>query len=86
MHTMRDGVFEGQYSKVLDTELPLVCKACTELDPPLDTKTGLPHIAIVTVGKRYHTRFYPTTAGDGDRSSNPKNGTIVDRGVREARN
>ena len=82
----RDGVSEGQYSKVLDTELPLLRKACTELYPPLDTKKGLPHITIVIVGKRHHTRFYPTNAGDADRSSNPKNGTIVDRGVTEARN
>ena len=82
----RDGVSEGQYATVLDTELPLLRKACRELYPALDTKKGLPHITIVIVGKRHHTRFYPTAASDADRSSNPKNGTVVDRGVTETRN
>ena len=82
----RDGVSEGQYTTVIDTELPLLRKACAELYPPPDTKKGLPHITIIIVGKRHHTRFYPTTASDADRSSNPKNGTVVDRGVTEARN
>ncbi len=82
----RDGVSEGQYATVLDTELPLLRKACALTYPPPDTKRGLPHITIVVVGKRHHTRFYPTAAGDADRSANPKNGTVVDRGVTEARN
>jgi len=82
----RDGVSEGQYAIVIETELPLLRKACTELYPPPDTKKGLPHITIIIVGKRHHTRFYPTTAGDADRCSNPRNGTVVDRGVTEARN
>ena len=82
----RDGVSEGQYKTVIDTELPLLRKACAELYPPTDTKKGLPHITIIIVGKRHHTRFYPTKVSDADRSSNPKNGTVVDRGVTEARN
>ena len=82
----RDGVSEGQYATVIDAELPLLRKACAELYPPADTKKGLPHITIIIVGKRHHTRFYPTTVRDADRSSNPKNGTVVDRGVTEARN
>lgn len=82
----RDGVSEGQYATVLETELPLLRKACAELYPPPDTKKGLPHITIIVVGKRHHTRFYPTAASDADSSSNPKNGTVVDRGVTEARN
>lgn len=82
----RDGVSEGQYATVLDAELPLLRKACAELYPPPDTKKGLPRITIVIVGKRHHTRFYPTTTSGADNSSNPKNGTVVDRGVTEARN
>ena len=82
----RDGVSEGQYATVIDEELPLLRKACAQLYPPADTKKGLPKITIVIVGKRHHTRFYPTSANDADRSSNPKNGTVVDRGVTEARN
>ena len=82
----RDGVSEGQYATVLDTELPLLRKACEELYPPPDTKNGLPKITIVIVGKRHHTRFYPTSVSSADSSSNPRNGTVVDRGVTETRN
>ena len=82
----RDGVSEGQYSTVLEKELPLLRKACAELYPAADTKKGLPNITIIIVGKRHHTRFYPTTTSDADRSSNPRNGTVVDRGVTETRN
>ena len=82
----RDGVSEGQYQTVIDKELPLLRNACVELYPAPDTKRGLPKITIVIVGKRHNTRFYPTTTQNADSSSNPENGTVVDRGVTEARN
>lgn len=82
----RDGVSEGQYDIVLDQELPLLRKACEETYPATDTKKGLPRMSIIIVGKRHNTRFYPTRKEDADRSSNPQNGTVVDRGVTEARN
>lgn len=83
----RDGVSEGQYESVIEEELPLLRKACSEVYPAQDTKKGLPYMSIIIVGKRHHTRFYPTTAASADnRTSNTKNGTIVDRGVTEVRN
>jgi len=82
----RDGVSEGQYNLVLDEELPSIRKACKELYSASSTKQGLPRITIIIVGKRHHTRFYPTNKEDADRSSNSQNGTVVDRGVTEARN
>jgi eukaryotic translation initiation factor 2C len=82
----RDGVSEGQYQLVIGEELPLLREACKEMYPATDTKKGLPRITIVIVGKRHHTRFYPTKEADADRSANPKNGTVVDRGVTEAVN
>ena len=82
----RDGVSEGQYQTVLDEELPLLRKACAETYPADSTKEGLPRMSIVIVGKRHHTRFYPAKEADADKFSNPKNGTVVDRGVTEARN
>jgi hypothetical protein len=82
----RDGVSEGQYAIVLEKELPLLRKACTTVYPVADTKKGLPHFTIVVVGKRHHTRFYPTKASDADQSGNPRSGTVVDRGVTEGRN
>lgn len=82
----RDGVSEGQYQTVLDEELPRVRNACAKIYPAPMTSSGLPRISIVVVGKRHHTRFYPTKASDADKFSNPQNGTVVDRGVTEARN
>jgi eukaryotic translation initiation factor 2C len=82
----RDGVSEGQYNIVLEQELPALRKACEALYPPPLTKRGFPRMTIAIVGKRHNTRFYPTKKEDADRSSNPQNGTIVDRGVTEARN
>jgi eukaryotic translation initiation factor 2C len=82
----RDGVSEGQYDVVLDQELPLLRKACKEVYAAGDTKKGLPRMSIIIVGKRHNTRFYSTKKEDADRSSNPQNGTVVDRGVTEARN
>lgn len=82
----RDGVSEGQYNLVIDKELPLLKKACAETYPAAQTKANLPRISIVIVGKRHNTRFYPTTEEMADRSNNTKNGTVVDRGITEARN
>ncbi|OAP55834.1 hypothetical protein AYL99_09986 [Fonsecaea erecta] len=81
----RDGVSEGQYNSVLDHELPEVRAACTAVYPVTMTQQGFPRVTIVVVGKRHHTRFYPTKAEQADRSSNPQHGTVVDRGVTEAR-
>ncbi|KAL7933965.1 Piwi domain-containing protein [Trichoderma chlorosporum] len=82
----RDGVSEGQYKLVLEQELPLLRAACKELYPAPDQKKGLPRLTVAIVGKRHNTRFYPTTATDADKGGNTKPGTVVDRGVTEARN
>lgn len=82
----RDGVSEGQYDIVINEELPAIRAACSALYPASDTKSGKPHISIIIVGKRHNTRFYPTKKEDADRNGNPMNGTVVDRGVTEARN
>ncbi|KAL7619726.1 hypothetical protein AAE478_010268 [Parahypoxylon ruwenzoriense] len=85
----RDGVSEGQYSQVLQQELPLLREACKTLYPASDQKNGKPRFTLVIVGKRHHTRFYPTNPEDvGGRNNNLNTppGTVVDRGVTEARN
>lgn len=74
----RDGVSEGQYDTVLREELPCFYAAFEKLYP---AKTKKPKISIIIVGKRHHTRFYPVKPEDGDRGGNPKNGTVVDRGI-----
>jgi eukaryotic translation initiation factor 2C len=82
----RDGVSEGQFQQVLDLELPLIRNACRQAYPAIATKQGFPRIAIIVCGKRHHTRFYPTTELNADRSSNCEPGTVVDRGVTDVRN
>lgn len=83
----RDGVSESQYDDVLEKELPLIRQACAETYPATTTKQGLPRITIVVVGKRHHTRFFPTLeANTCGKASNNLNGTVVDRGVTEPRN
>lgn len=82
----RDGVSEGQYDRVINEELPQLRQACKEKYTSADQKKGLPNFTIIIVGKRHQTRFYPTTADTADKFSNPKPGTVVDRGVTEARN
>ncbi|KAL1959673.1 hypothetical protein VTO42DRAFT_1259 [Malbranchea cinnamomea] len=82
----RDGVSEGQYQTVLNEELPRLREACKRAYTPQATKNGIPKLSIIVVGKRHNTRFYPTREEDADNSSNPQAGTVVDRGVTEARN
>lgn len=82
----RDGVSEGQYDHVTDEELPLLKNTCKGIYPAPDTARNLPRFSIIIVGKRHHTRFYPTRQEDADRFNNPVNGTVVDRGITEARN
>lgn len=84
----RDGVSEGQYDLCRNIEIPAMRKACEQVYPPALKQKGLPRMTFIIVGKRHHTRFYPTTDDDkvtDVRSGNPKNGTIVDRGVTDAR-
>ncbi|KAK2802442.1 hypothetical protein FQN51_004505 [Onygenales sp. PD_10] len=82
----RDGVSEGQYQVVLDQELPLLQKACRDIYPAAMTKEGKPKMSIIIVGKRHNTRFFPSQPHEADRSKNPKNGTVVDRGVTDVHN
>jgi hypothetical protein len=75
----RDGVSEGQYKLVLEKELPGFVSAFDKLYGKPEKH---PKISIIVVGKRHHTRFYPTKREDSDdRTGNPKPGTVVDRGV-----
>ena len=73
----RDGVSESQYKTVLEEELKQIQEACKEVYG----RRPQPKITIVIVGKRHHTRFYPMNAATADNRGNPRNGTVVDRGV-----
>ena len=80
----RDGVSESQYEQVLNDEFSPMRNAC----PDLYSKTNQqpPRFTIVIVGKRHHTRFFaPLGSPARDKSTNPKCGLVVDRGITEAR-
>ena len=81
----RDGVSEGQYTLVLNQELPHFEAAFNDL---YGKKANWPKMAVIVVGKRHHTRFYATSEEDADYnpqlqrgSMNTKPGTVVDRGI-----
>ena len=52
----RDGISEGQFLKVLSTELQALKAACRELEEGYE-----PLITYLVVQKRHHTRFFPAT-------------------------
>ncbi|KAF2276924.1 Piwi-domain-containing protein [Westerdykella ornata] len=75
----RDGVSEGQYNLVLEQEYPAFVAAFKEL---YGAEKNHPRVAIIVVGKRHHTRFYPTKMEDSDKKTgNVQPGTVVDSGV-----
>ncbi|KAL7907166.1 ribonuclease H-like domain-containing protein [Trichoderma velutinum] len=78
----RDGVSEGQFSQVLDKELPTIREACLK---KYAANQPQPKLTILVAVKRHQTRFYPTSADDMSKSGNTINGTVVDRGVTQAR-
>lgn len=77
------GVSEGQYQSVLKDEFTQILEACQKIYQKHHAPR--PKINIMVVGKRHHTRFYPTEEKYADMTSrvkgNPPNGTVVDRGV-----
>lgn len=75
----RDGVSEGQFSQVLDKELPLIRAACR-----VKCKS-VPKLTIIVSVKRHQTRFYPTSDHELPNNKNIRSGTVVDRGVTQAR-
>jgi eukaryotic translation initiation factor 2C len=60
----------------LDKELPYIKAACNKVEQDYN-----PTITYIVVGKRHHTRFYPTDSRDADRKGNVKPGLIVEREI-----
>ncbi|KAF9279099.1 hypothetical protein BGZ68_008138 [Mortierella alpina] len=71
----RDGVSEGEFVKVLQTEVAAIRAACTSL-----SSDYRPALTFVVVQKRHHARFNPKRE-DADRSGNCKPGTVIDTDV-----
>ncbi|CAB4439948.1 unnamed protein product [Rhizophagus irregularis] len=72
----RDGVSEGQFKHVLQSEINAVRAACQALEA-----NYRPTITFVVVQKRHHTRFFPLDRRDSDRSGNCLPGTVVETGI-----
>lgn len=77
----RDGVSEGQFAQVISEELPFLREACRKKY----SGGRQPKITIIVSVKRHQTRFYPTKEDEMSRSGNIQNGTVVDRGITQAR-
>ncbi|KAF5287954.1 hypothetical protein FQA39_LY15592 [Lamprigera yunnana] len=72
----RDGVSEGQFEIVVNSEVQAIRRACAKLEP---NKTYKPKLTFLVVQKRHHTRFFPMSERDSeDRNFNVPPGTVVD--------
>lgn len=81
----RDGISESQHQHVLDEELRRMQEVCEILYNKVDKP--LPRFALIAVGKRHHTRFFPPTGHPRcDDSDHPGRGLVMDRGMTEACN
>lgn len=70
----RDGVSEGQFFEVLNSEVNAIRRACISLNQEYK-----PKVTFLVVQKRHHTRFFPTRREDEDgRNRNVPPGTVVD--------
>ena len=79
----RDGVSEGQYQQVLKVELEAMQGVCAKMYA--EANANPPKFTLIVVGKRHHPRCYPSDSKSAHRNGNPRNGTLVDRHVTEAR-
>ncbi|XP_031339668.1 protein argonaute-2-like isoform X1 [Photinus pyralis] len=72
----RDGVSEGQFEIVVNSEVQAVRRGCAMVDPTGNYK---PQLTFLVVQKRHHTRFFPMSQRDSeDRNFNVPAGTVVD--------
>lgn len=75
----RDGVSEGQYAQVLQTEVHDLRKIIKDMNPQADVK-----FTVIVASKRHHVRFFPPVGAsnnDFDRNGNALPGTLVESGV-----
>lgn len=72
----RDGISDGQFSKVSQHELDEIRKACTNIQQGYN-----PTISYIVVQKRHQTRFFPINIEDQAKPRTNENvppGTVVD--------
>ncbi|KAI1086846.1 Piwi-domain-containing protein [Rostrohypoxylon terebratum] len=76
IYYLRDGVSEGQFQDIIDTEIDEIKKIFKKKEWPMAKFT------VIIATKRHHVRFFPKP-GDrcADRNSNPLPGVLVERDV-----
>ncbi|KAI1439754.1 Piwi-domain-containing protein [Annulohypoxylon stygium] len=76
IYYLRDGVSEGQFQDIIDTEIDEIKKIFRE------KKWPVPRFTVIIATKRHHVRFFPKP-GDksADRNGNPLPGVLVERDV-----
>ncbi|KAJ3530890.1 hypothetical protein NM688_g7649 [Phlebia brevispora] len=74
----RDGVSEGEYSQVEETEVKDIEDTLEDLKKNTEHTTQL---LFIVVGKRHHTRFFPSDPSSGDSKGNCRAGLVVDKEV-----
>lgn len=72
----RDGISEGQFFDVLQSEMRALRKACKMLSDDYS-----PPVTFVVVNKRHHMRAFAVNPRDADRKGNVVPGTVIDTGV-----
>ncbi|KAE9129959.1 Protein argonaute 12 [Phytophthora fragariae] len=72
----RDGLSEGRFYDVLQTEMRALRKTFKMLSDDYN-----PPVTFVVVNKRHHMRAFPVNAGDADKKGNVVPGTVIDTGV-----
>lgn len=75
----RDGVGQGDYQKILNTELNAIYAACKTVAP----QSVIPKVTVILVVKRHHLRMFPSDKGPSDERNcgNVLPGTIIDKDV-----
>ena len=77
VYYFRDGVSEGQFIKLLYTEVADL-KRVFEL---VAKGAPMPKFTVVVAEKRHHIRFFPPRGPACDKNNNPVPGTLVDKDV-----
>ncbi|KAF2432255.1 Piwi-domain-containing protein [Tothia fuscella] len=79
----RDGVSESQYADVATCEIPAIQDAYAIALKNIEQKSPPVKVTFIVVGKRHHTRFFPTHQGQyqSARNTNVRNGLVVDHTI-----
>ncbi|KAJ8065322.1 hypothetical protein OCU04_006012 [Sclerotinia nivalis] len=77
-----DGVSESQYGMVVTDEIPLIKAGCKAVGAEAGKGDNwCPKITLLVVGKRHHTRFFPSEEKREKQNHSLESGLLIDTGV-----